>query len=253
MTCCWLGGRTPLATPNGLTTAGSAMRSASISAFAAVMMVAMARSKRRRWRPLRSLRRLSRLQWVLVAAITLAVVAGSASLTLLLRGPAPPLPYPATVASPSLGSAPIATPTGGLPQSTSSATGPASLSVTARLVIPAGGINIQVIQGNGTTIPMDLAMHYPGTAWPGQGSNSVFYAHGQAGMFLGLYSLHLGDEVEAIQADGGELDYTVSGFERVPYNDFNVLDSTSFDQITLLTCTSYNPYTDRFIVLATPS
>ena len=49
MTCCWLGWRTQLATPNGLTTAGSAMRSASISAFAAVMMVPMARSERRRW------------------------------------------------------------------------------------------------------------------------------------------------------------------------------------------------------------
>jgi LPXTG-site transpeptidase (sortase) family protein len=182
--------------------------------------------------------------------MTLAVVAGSASLTLVLRGPAPPPAYPATVVSPAPGSAPLAPPSGGSPQSTATAT-PAGVSVTVRLIIPAGGIDISVIPGDGVTIPMDLAMHYPGTAWPGQGSNSVFYAHGQAGMFLGLYKLTLGDEVEAVQADGSILEYTVVAIERVAYNDRDVLNPTSFDQITLLTCTSYDPYTDRLIVLAT--
>ena len=94
-------------------------------------------------------------------------------------------------------------------------------------------------------------MHYPGTGWPGQGSNSVFYAHAQAGMFLGLYNLHLGDRVTAVRADGSELAYRVTAFEKVPWNDLAVLDPTAFDEMTLLTCTSYNPYTDRFIVLAT--
>ena len=148
------------------------------------------------------------------------------------------------------GAPPLQLPSGGLPSSSPGAIG---TPVTTRLVIPAAKIDIQVIQGDGVSVPMHLAMHYPGTDQPGGGGNALFYAHAQAGMFQGLYQLHLGDQIEAVRADGTQRSYHVTGFEKVAYNDRHVLDPTAFDEISLLTCTSYDPYTPRFIVIALPS
>jgi LPXTG-site transpeptidase (sortase) family protein len=120
-----------------------------------------------------------------------------------------------------------------------------------RLEIPAGGINIPVIQGDGVQVPMHLAVHYPGTDQPGEGGNALYYAHAQAGMFQGLYKLHPGDEIKAIRSNGTTVKYTVSAIEKVSYNDRSVLDPTPYERVTLLTCTSYNPYTPRLVVIGT--
>ena len=190
---------------------------------------------------------MTRLQWLIAAATVMAAIAAATSLILLLRGPAPPPAYAAGVPS----APPLAVPSAPASGSGSASPSSPSNSVTVRLVMPEVGIDIAVIPGDGVSIPLHFAMHYPGTAWPGQRSNSLFYAHAQPGMFLGLYRLHLGDQIRVIRADGSELTYRVTAFERVPYDDRKVLDPTPFDQITLLTCTSYDPYTPRFIVIAT--
>jgi LPXTG-site transpeptidase (sortase) family protein len=68
-------------------------------------------------------------------------------------------------------------------------------------------------------------------------------------MFQGLYALHPGDDLEAVRSDGSVLHYKAAAFKKVPYNDRAVLDATPFDELTLLTCTSYDPYTPRYIVI----
>lgn len=123
---------------------------------------------------------------------------------------------------------------------------------TVRLLVPAGGVDLAVIEGDGVHVPLHLAMHYPGTAEPGAGSNSVFYAHGQPGMFLGLYRLHLGDDIRAVRSDGTVVPFHVSDIHRVPWNDLDIAKPTATEQMVLLTCTSYNPHDPRFVVIATP-
>jgi LPXTG-site transpeptidase (sortase) family protein len=100
---------------------------------------------------------------------------------------------------------------------------------------------------------MFLAMHYPRTGQPGSGSNAVFYAHAQEGMFLGLYNVHIGDEIRATRADGTQLVYRVRSVQRVAFDDIAVLNPTPYEEITLLTCTSYNPRTPRLIITGTPA
>jgi LPXTG-site transpeptidase (sortase) family protein len=100
-------------------------------------------------------------------------------------------------------------------------------------------------------VPINLAAHYPGTAEPGVSGNAVYYAHAQPGMFQGLYKLHLGDEIRIDRQDGTQFVFHVIAFKKVAFNDRSVLLPTAFGELTLLTCTSYDPYTPRFIVIAT--
>ena len=196
--------------------------------------------RRRLTRPVRRLRRLSRLQWIVIVAMVAAVAGGSTALTLVLRGPAPAPAY--AVSAP-----PIALGSGGA--SASSSPGSPGTPATVRLVIPAGNIDLAVVQGDGVTVPLHLAVHYPGTDQPGGGSNALYYAHAQPGMFQGLYRLHIGDAIDAVRSDGTTVHYKASAFEKVAYDDRAVLNPTPYDEITLLTCTSYDPYTPRYIVI----
>lgn len=179
---------------------------------------------------------------MVAALVAIGGMAGAAAALVLAlnRHVAPP---PNLVQSPPLRSTPRAGAT--------SAAAPGTPD-TVRLVIPGGGIDLQVREGDGLHVPLNLAMHYPGTSEPGGGGNSLFYAHAQPGMFLGLYSLHVGDEVRVYRSDGSQLIYQVRTLHKVPYNDDQVVRQTPFEEITLLTCTSYNPYNPRYIVTATP-
>jgi LPXTG-site transpeptidase (sortase) family protein len=197
--------------------------------------------RRRLTRPIRRLRRLTRLQVIIVVAMVVSVVGGATALTLVLRGPGAAPAYKA--------SAPPLALISGAPGATGASAQASTTPTTVRLIIPSGNIDIAVIQGDGVTVPLHLAVHYPGTDQPGGGSNALYYAHAQPGMFQGLYQLHAGDAIEAVRSDGTILHYKAATFEKVPYNDRAVLNSTPFDQITLLTCTSYDPYTPRYIVI----
>ena len=198
--------------------------------------------RRRLTRPARRLKELSRAQRFVVLMMLLATIGATTAAVLLLRGSASP---PAYRASP-----PLALGSHGLAVASPSDT---STPLTVRLIIPSGGIDIPVIQGDGVSVQMHLAMHYPGTDQPGGGSNALYYAHAQPGMFQGLYRLHPGDQIEAVRSDGSVLQYKAATFTKVPYNDRAVLNPTPFDEITLLTCTSYDPYTPRYIVVGLPA
>lgn len=198
---------------------------------------------RRVTRPVRRLGRVSKLKIAIVVAMVLAAAGGAAALVLLLNGghavqaTAPSAP-PLALGPQGLRRLP-ALPNAGPP-------------LTTRLIIPNAKIDIPVVQGDGVTVPLNLAMHYPGTDQPGGGSNALYYAHARPGMFQGLYLLHKNDDIRAVRADGSEVDYHVAALEYVSYNDLSVLKPTQYDEITLLTCTSYDPTTPRYIVIGLP-
>lgn len=167
-----------------------------------------------------------------------AAIVGTIALVLALR-PTAEIPYTSgpPLALPPGVSAPAATERGA--------------DSAVRLEAPAGGIDLGLVEGDGVHVPLNLAAHYPGTSEPGGNGNAVYYAHAQPGMFAGLFRLHLGDEVRVIRQDGTQLAFHVVGFKKVAFNDRSVLLPTAFGELTLLTCTSYDPYTPRFIVIAT--
>jgi LPXTG-site transpeptidase (sortase) family protein len=201
----------------------------------------MSRTLRRQRRAIRRLirHRPTRLQVALIVAVTLGL-AGAVTALVLLLSPHSAAPADAGELGPPLKRVPFPT-----------ATVVPGVPATVELVIPAGKIDIPVIEGDGVHVPLHLAMHYPGTALPGQGSNALYYAHAQAGMFLGLYQVHPGDEIRAVRADGTQLRYRVRAVHTVHWDDASVLAPTPFEEITLLTCTSYNPRDPRLVVTAT--
>jgi sortase A len=175
-----------------------------------------------------------------VAIMVFAAIVGIVALVFALR--------PAPAEAPFTPSPPLATASGAAPSATPSGVIP---DAAIRVEAPAVGINLGLVEGDGIHVPMNLAAHYPGTAEPGPTGNAVYYAHAQPGMFQGLYKLHLGDEVLVLRKEGTELVFHVTAFKKVAFNDRSVLSPTPFGELTLLTCTSYDPYTPRFIVIAT--
>ena len=180
-----------------------------------------------------------RERW-LIGAMTIAAVVGAVALGVALRSTPPPVPYVAS-------SPPLQLPSGG----SITATPTAHTLASVRIQAPAVGIDLGLVEGDGVNVPLNLAAHYPGTAEPGETGNAVYYAHAQPGMFQGLFQLHLGDEIRILRQDGTQLVFHAASFEKVPFNDRAVLGATPFPELTLLTCTSYDPYTPRFIVIAT--
>jgi LPXTG-site transpeptidase (sortase) family protein len=123
-----------------------------------------------------------------------------------------------------------------------------------RLTIPELSINAPVVamgldSRNYPQVPRsggDVAW-YSFSAAPGHGSNAVFSGHvdwyygdtpGQ-GVFYRLRELQIGDLIGVEVEDGTRLTYRVTGNVAVPYDDPNVvevMDPTSNDVVTLITC-----------------
>ena len=192
-----------------------------------------------RRRRLRYWRRATIAQRRVAAVMALAVVAAAVALGFALR-PTPNVPV--YVPAP-----PLALPSGDAHLATPAAQGVAA---PVRIQAPTVGIDLGLVEGDGINVPLNLAAHYPGTAEPGSG-NAVYYAHAQPGMFQGLFRMSLGDEIRIIRQDGTQLVFHATAFKKVAYNDRSVLEPTPFGELTLLTCTSYDPYTPRYIVIAT--
>jgi sortase (surface protein transpeptidase) len=62
-----------------------------------------------------------------------------------------------------------------------------------------------------------------------------------------------GAEIRAVRSDGSIERYVVHEIRQVPWNDLDILKPTPFEQIVLLTCTSYNPYDPRLLIIGTPA
>ncbi len=113
------------------------------------------------------------------------------------------------------------------------------------------GIDLPLVEGDGHSVPEGYASHYPGTAWPGEGSNSYIYAHARESNFLELWRVRTGDLVEVDMTDGSVAAYEVS--EIHPLVDWDALEylaPTDTEMLTLQTSLSYEDTAPRFVVIA---
>jgi sortase A len=125
--------------------------------------------------------------------------------------------------------------------------------VANRIVISRLGIDVKIVEGDGWDAPLGRAAHYPGTAWPGGGSNIYLYAHARTGMFINLWNARIGDEIVLTLVDGSQRRYVVSQIlPKVTWNDMSVLAPTPTEQLTLQTCIAYQQTAPRFVVIAVP-
>jgi LPXTG-site transpeptidase (sortase) family protein len=123
-----------------------------------------------------------------------------------------------------------------------------------RIRIERLGIDLPVIEGDGLDAPLDSAAHYPGTGWPGDGTNIYLYAHARAGLFDRLSEAQVGDRVVFILADGSLHIYEVGRIiPAAPWDAVDYLDETAAEQLTLQTSTSEVATDPRFIVIAYPT
>lgn len=169
------------------------------------------------------------------------------------------MPRPTSVASPAATPPPASTssPAAGTPAPSSAGSSPSASpagTVATRIVIARLGIDLPIVEGDGVDAPLDKAAHFPGSAWPGGGSNIYLYGHAREGMFIGLWKAKAGDEVDLTLRDGSTRRYTVTKIlADVAWNDLSVLDPTPTEQLTLQTCTSYEDTAPRFVVIAEPA
>lgn len=185
------------------------------------------------------MRRLALFALALVLAVPACTLAG-------LRGPAlDPSPFAATPSA-TLAPPPVATT-------------PAAIPEGYRVRVPRLGIDLPISEGvisrdiELQRTPEDFAFHLPGTAIPGQGGNSYFYAHARRGMFLGLWEARVGDVVEIVTPSGTVLTYEVAEVRPlVPPNDVSVAAPTPDERLTLQTSTGPDPEDPRFVVIARP-
>jgi len=158
---------------------------------------------------------------------------------------ATPLPSPSQTGSP-VASTPAITPTPAIPDG-------------YRIKIARLLIDLPIIEGDierdavrGET-PENVALHLPGSAIPGDGSNTYIYAHARRGMFLSLWNARQGDEVVIVTPSGRELRYVVSEVHpRVDPTDISWVARTAGERLTLQTSTGPNPGDPRFVVVALP-
>ncbi len=119
--------------------------------------------------------------------------------------------------------------------------------------IPRLGISAPIVEGDGVDVPDAAVAHYPGTAWPGQGSNTYLYGHARTGLFHELWRVRTKDLIAVTSASGTVTDYLVTRI--VPLagaDDLTWLDATDGEQLTLQTCLWYDPDSPQFIVIARP-
>ncbi len=121
------------------------------------------------------------------------------------------------------------------------------------LRIPRLGIRAPILEGDGAGVPLDAVAHHPGTAWPGQGSNTYLYGHARRGLFRDLWQARTGDLVEVELATGASVSYRVTEVRPlVEWDDLRVLAPTSTERLTLQTCLWYDLTSPRLVVIAEP-
>jgi LPXTG-site transpeptidase (sortase) family protein len=130
---------------------------------------------------------------------------------------------------------------------------PASDQPAVGVRIPRLGIDSPILEGDGVDVPGHAVAHHPGTAWPGEGSNSYLYGHARDGLFGELWRARTGDLVEVLLADGTLARYRVTQVRPlVAWDDLGVLQPTAGERLTLQTCLWYDLTSPRLVVIAEP-
>ncbi len=118
------------------------------------------------------------------------------------------------------------------------------------------GINLPVVEGDGWTVALYQAAHYPGMKLPGEGGRSMLYAHAQAGMFGPLLRPggKVGQHVEVDRSGHPALHYVITQFfAGWPPSDTRYLQPADHEELVLLTCTSFDPNGPRILAVAEPA
>lgn len=130
----------------------------------------------------------------------------------------------------------------------------------ARVRVTRLGIDLPLLPGDNArdtvlqATPNGAAFVLPASAWPGTGGNSYIYAHARVGMFLSLWRVRLGDEVEIRMARGEVRRYVVTQIHpRVVPTDFSHTLPTPDERLTLQTSTGPRSTDPRFVVVAARS
>ncbi|MGI8608417.1 MAG: sortase domain-containing protein [Candidatus Dormibacteria bacterium] len=130
----------------------------------------------------------------------------------------------------------------------------------ARVKIPQLGIDLPLIRGDGTNVPLYKAAIHPALSPPGDGVRSMVYAHAQNGMFGPLLAAAqagtggVGDTVEVDRSDGRVLHYVIRQFfPRWPIHDTRWLQPVQHEELILVTCTTYNLNDPRVVAVAEPA
>jgi LPXTG-site transpeptidase (sortase) family protein len=136
--------------------------------------------------------------------------------------------------------------------------------IATTLYIPTAGIYASVVEVflDGTSWDIhNLGMnagHLEGTAWLDTPGNIVLSGHveladGRMGVFATIDELEIGNLL-MLQHGSEERRYTVREVKRVQPDDLTVLYPTTTEQLTLITCDSYdffqNAYLERIVVIA---
>ena len=134
------------------------------------------------------------------------------------------------------------------------------ISLGYRIQIPRLGIDLPIAEGDIVRdielqkTPVNFAFHLPGTAIPGEASNTYLYAHARTGMFLSLWKALPGDQVFISTPDLKVLQYViVETHPRVAYDDVSWVQPTSSERLSLQTSTGPNPNDPRYLAVAVPA
>ena len=129
----------------------------------------------------------------------------------------------------------------------------ADMRPVARLMVPALGVDLFVLDD---ASPRSLAFgpaHVSGTAAPGVKGNTVIIAHRDT-HFAFLRDVALDDEIEVEAAHGAISRYRVREVTIVDRNETRVMDAADAPQLTLITCFPFDalqPGTAlRYVVIA---
>jgi LPXTG-site transpeptidase (sortase) family protein len=174
-----------------------------------------------------------------------------------LRPAAPAAVLPSAVAAAT--TSPTPSQTGSAVVSVPTATPTPAIPDGYRIKIARLAIDLPIVEGDlerdavRQETPENVALHLPGTAIPGDGSNTYLYAHARSGMFLTFWNAGEGDEVVIATPSGRELRYVMSEVHpRVDPTDISWVARTTGERLTLQTSTGPNPGDPRFVVVALP-
>lgn len=113
------------------------------------------------------------------------------------------------------------------------------------------GIDVKIQPGDGRTPPVEpIAWQYPNTAPLGQTGNTYLYSHDRPGMFLGLHKAVIGDVIVVEMSATDKLYFQVTEIHGdVAWNDFEWLQHSDDDRLTLQTCNFSGDFDPRYIVV----
>lgn len=124
-------------------------------------------------------------------------------------------------------------------------------STLGRIEISRMGMTAMIMEGTDDVTLQHAVGHVSGTSLPGQGGNIALAAHRDT-FFRGLRNIRIGDDI-TLTALNGVYHYRVVSTKVVEPDDTKVLDPTSDDILTLVTCYPFSfvgSAPRRFIVSA---